>query len=212
MPNGVEYAHYARACDPREVIPADVACLPSPVIGYLGNLEARFDYDLIAACAAARPDWSWVLIGPVQPAYAARAEVLRRLPNVHLLGPRPASSAPGYLKGFDVGIIPFVASAQTRAIYPLKLNEYLAAGLPVVMTPFAPLDGFAGTCWIAEGQAAFGAAIAQALAARSSEHREARMALARENDWSARALAMGRILVPRLIAQNARMLSGGTPR
>lgn len=212
VPNGVDYAHYARACDPREAVAEDLARLPGPVIGYMGNLESRFDYALIHACAVARPGWTWVLVGPVQPDFAARVAELARLPNVHALGPRPASSAPGYLKGFDVGIIPFVRSAQTQAIYPLKLNEYLAAGLPVVMTPFAELGEFASSCWIAEGSTAFLGAIEAALSARSPEHREARMALARAQDWSARANEMGRILVPRLIAQNARLMSGGTPR
>ncbi|HEY9898610.1 MAG TPA: glycosyltransferase [Pantanalinema sp.] len=212
VPNGVDYAHYARAGDPREAVPEELARLPGPVIGYLGNLEARFDYDLIQACAEARPGWSWVLVGPVQGAYAARIEALSRLPNVHVLGPCPAHRAPGTLKVFDVGLIPFVSSVQTRAIYPLKLNEYLAAGLPVVMTPFAALDEVASSCRVAEGAPAYLAAIERSLGEHSREHREARMALARAHDWSERALEMGRILVPRLIAQNARMLSGGTPR
>lgn len=212
VPNGVDFAHYARALDPHTRVPDDLAALPRPVIGYLGNFESRIDFELLDQLAAARPDWSLALIGPSKGKYTQKLRTLERHPNVHVLGPRSVSEAPGYLKGFDVALIPFVLSDQTRAIYPLKINEYLAAGRPVVMTPFAPLPEFAAVSWIADGVYDTVSAIEEALGRRDPGSVSARMELARSNDWDARAQAMGRLLVERLIAQNAQMVSGGSSR
>jgi len=212
VPNGVDFAHYAKALDPHTMVPHDLASIPGPIVGYLGNFESRIDFELLEQLAAARPDWSLVLIGPSKGMYTQKLRALGRYPNVHVLGPRPASQAPGYLKGFDAALIPFVQSEQTRAIYPLKLNEYLAAGRPVVMTPFAPLPEFEALCWVADGVYDTVRALEQALEAHRPEQVHARMELAKRNDWDERARAMGRLLVDRLIAQNAQMVSGGTSR
>lgn len=212
VPNGVDFAHYARALDPHTMIPDDLAAIPGPIVGYLGNFESRIDFELLEQVAAARPEWSLVLIGPSKGMYTQKLRALERYPNVHVLGPKPASQAPAYLKGFDAALIPFVRSEQTRAIYPLKLNEYLAAGRPVVMTPFAPLAEFEALCWIADGVYDTVRALEEALGSQKPEQVHARMELARRNDWDERAQAMGRLLVDRLIAQNAQMVTGGTSR
>lgn len=212
VPNGVDFGHFAKALDPHTKVPDDLAAIPGPIVGYLGNFESRIDFELLEQLAAARPEWSLVLIGPSKGMYTQKLRHLGRNPNVHVLGPRPASQAPGYLKGFDAALIPFVQSEQTRAIYPLKLNEYLAAGRPVVMTPFAPLPEFASVCWTADGVYDTVHAIEEAMQARHPEAVHARLELAKRHDWDERAQAMGRILVDRLIAQNAQMVSGGTSR
>lgn len=207
LPNGVEHAHYARTDVP---VPPELAGLPRPVIGYLGNLEARFDYELVTRLARAHPGWSLVLVGPVQPEWRPAVQSLAALPNVHLLGPRAAAEAPGLLQGMDVAMIPFVATALTRAIYPLKLNEYLAAGRPVVLTPFAPLDDFAGTVEVAAGAEAFGQAIARALATDSPARRAARVELARRHDWSTRAAAYSELVLAGRAARCAAALEGAS--
>lgn len=212
VPNGVDFGHYAKALDPHTMVPDDLRAIPGPIVGYLGNFESRIDFELLEGIAAARPDWSLVLIGPSKGMYTQKLRALGRYPNVHVLGPRPASEAPGYLKGFDVGLIPFVQSDQTRAIYPLKLNEYLASGRPVVKTPFAPLPEFEAVTWTADGVYDTVRAIEEALVSHHPEEVHARLELARHHDWDERAQAMGRILVDRLIAQNAQMVSGGTSR
>lgn len=212
VPNGVDFDHYSQACNPATELPSDLSGIRGPLVGYLGNFESRVDFDLLEGIAAARPDWSLVLIGPSKGMYTERLRRLQTYANVHVLGSRSASLAPSYLKAFDVALIPFVHSAQTRAIYPLKLNEYLAAGRPVVMTPFAPLPEFEATCWVADGVYDFVTSIEQALAARTPEHVAARMEVARHNDWQHRAQAMGQLLVSRLIAQNAQLVTGGSKR
>jgi glycosyltransferase involved in cell wall biosynthesis len=126
--HGVDVAHFRKACEPETAIPDDIRSLRKPVIGFFGLIADWVDLDLIRFMALARPQWSFVLIGKVQTTLKA----VENLSNVHLLGQKPYSSLPGYAKAFDVGILPFVMNELTVATNPLKLREYLAAGLPVV--------------------------------------------------------------------------------
>jgi glycosyltransferase involved in cell wall biosynthesis len=164
-------------------------------------MEDRFDFDLVARVARARPGWTIVLAGPVAPAQRGQADQLAALPNVRFVGLLPREELPAFLKGVDVALIPFVHSRQTRAIYPLKLNEYLAAGKPVALTPFADLREFAGLVGLADGPEAFAKAIAEALAAKDDPAARARrVALARANSWGGRAAQMTDLLVHTLAA------------
>jgi glycosyltransferase involved in cell wall biosynthesis len=88
------------------------------------------DIGIIRYLAASRPDWSFLLIGEVETDTAG----LQGLPNVHLLGRRKYQSLPAYCKIFDVAVMPFIVNELTLAANPLKVREYLAAGLPVVAT------------------------------------------------------------------------------
>lgn len=188
VPNGVDFDLFNQAVHPATAVPPEIARLPRPIIGFAGNLEERFDIALWAWLAQARPNWSFVAIGPI--AESRQAEVAAiRAPNCHFLGLRPRASLPGYLKAFDVATIPFVYSEQTRHIYPLKVNEYLAAGKPVVMTDFAPLADLEGMAHAASDRHAFLAALDQALAPSVRESVE-RIKRAREHRWEARCQAM----------------------
>lgn len=63
-PSGVDIAHFAR--DPAAVPdPVGQAGLPRPRLGFYGVIDERMDLDLIAQMAQMRPDWSFVMIGPV---------------------------------------------------------------------------------------------------------------------------------------------------
>ena len=198
VPNGVDFERFASAQDLHLHPHPALLSIPEPRLGYLGNLESRLDFDLLTAIALRRPEWSLVLMGPVQEGFESALSQLKRLPNIHHLGPCPPHDAPRFLKGLDVALIPFVLSIQTQSVYPLKLNEYLAAGLPVVMTPFAPLPEFEAVCWQAQGAEAFERAIEDALEARGFEHVVRRQAIAERHDWSERAAEVGRILASKL--------------
>src|SRR5262249_13556278 len=130
-PHGVDHALFARALDDATELPEDLAALPRPIIGFYGTLQTWVDFDLLATIAARRPGWSFVLLGQ------ALTDVgkIARLPNVHLLGRRPHADLPAYCKGFDVGIIPYLIDERSEFVNPIKLREYLSAGLPVVSTP-----------------------------------------------------------------------------
>jgi glycosyltransferase involved in cell wall biosynthesis len=104
--------------------------LPRPLIGYVGGLHRFVDYGLLAEMARARPHWSWVFVGPVTSAIGDLGE----LANVHLLGQRPHGELAGYIRGFDVCIVPYLVNAATATVVPVKVGEYLAMGKPVVST------------------------------------------------------------------------------
>ena len=130
LPHGVDHALFATPT-PRAVdLPDD-----RPVAGYYGAIAPWLDQEAIAAAARALPDWIFVLVGPV----LTDVRVLRAVPNIRLLGPRPHHALPGYAQHWTAGLVPFRDTAQIRAANPLKLREYLAAGRPVVATDFPAL-------------------------------------------------------------------------
>jgi glycosyltransferase involved in cell wall biosynthesis len=129
--HGVDVAHFRNACLPATAAPENCPKLRHPVIGFFGLIADWVDLAIIRYLAASRPEWSFLLIGEIQTDVSA----LREMPNVHLLGRRSYQSLPAYCKMFDVAVLPFVVNELTLAANPLKVREYLAAGLPVVATP-----------------------------------------------------------------------------
>lgn len=134
VPNGAEPFDEI----PPTTIPARLAQLPRPIIGYAGNLRDRIDWDLLSAVAARRPDWSLVLAGSSHDNPSARN--LARFANVTLLGVIEYSELVSYLRAFDVGIVPHISNRLTETMNPLKVYNYFAAGLPIVSTEVANID------------------------------------------------------------------------
>jgi glycosyltransferase involved in cell wall biosynthesis len=132
--HGVEHAHFARALDGATEIPEDVRHLPRPIFGFHGLVAEWVDLEALRQIAAAWPEGSLVILGETNNADPDALARLRALPNVYLLGRRPYDALPGYCKAFDVALLPFVKNELTESASPLKLREYLAAGLPVVAT------------------------------------------------------------------------------
>jgi glycosyltransferase involved in cell wall biosynthesis len=106
-----------------------------PIVGFHGALAPWIDFDLLDAVARLRPALSFVFVGPVDPLVKEDAAGLSALPNVHLLPTQPSDRIAEFVRGFSVGILPFVLEEMTMAVTPLKMYEYLACGLPVVATP-----------------------------------------------------------------------------
>ena len=177
IPNGADYDHFAAAAP----VPPEYSRIPEPRVVYAGSLEPWFDVDVVAAAARARPQVSWVIIGPAR----IPMGTLAGLPNVHLLGPRPYAVLPGYIAHAQAGIIPFRPSEQIDAVNPIKLYEYLAAGIPVVATAWAELEHMRPPALLARGAAEFIDAIDQALATGDRGGDE-RRAFARQNSWAQR--------------------------
>ena len=166
FPSSIDTAHFA-AARTGLADPADQAGIPHPRIGFFGVVDERMDTGLVGALAAARPDWSFVMIGPVVKIDQAE---LPRLPNVHWLGGKRYAELPGYLAGWDAGFMPFARNESTRFISPTKTPEFLAAGLPVVSTPitdvvrdWGPKQGSAGLVELANEPVAFAAALQSVL-------------------------------------------------
>jgi glycosyltransferase involved in cell wall biosynthesis len=186
VPNVGDYEHFAAAADGAATA-AETGELEPPVLGFAGNLDPlKVDFALLGEVAAAHPEWSVVLVGPVQPGARDELRRLEALPNVVWLGPRPYEQLPSFVAAFDVGLIPYAANRYTESCFPLKLYEYLAAGKPVVASGLPELAGMGPDVALASDSSGFADAIVAALALRSDEDRRRRMALAARNTWETR--------------------------
>jgi glycosyltransferase involved in cell wall biosynthesis len=160
--HGVDFEHFRRALDPATVVPAEIADLPRPVIGYFGLMSDDWvDLGLIERVARQFASGSIVMLGKV----AMDVSSIARLPNVHLPGRKPYDTLPAYCKGFDVALIPFPVTEVTLNANPLKAREYLAAGLPVVSTAIPEVEALGGLCRIGADADAFVREVEAALAA-----------------------------------------------
>ena len=150
MPNAADVALFNRALDPALTVPSDLAAIPAPRLAVVGLHDSRLDVDALEALAKADPSWQIVLIGPVKPGQVDTGR-LRRTIRTSTCSERSLSrSYPGYLKGVAVALIPYRLNELTRNIFPLKLYEYLAAGLPVVAAALPELAPFAGVISLAD--------------------------------------------------------------
>lgn len=131
MPSSIDKAHFGKAREAGPE-PTDQVAIPFPRIGFFGVIDERFDTRLIREAAAQRPDWHFVLIGPV---VKIDANVLPRLPNIHYLGSKSYEALPAYIRSWQIAMLPFSINEATRFISPTKTPEYLAAGKPVISTP-----------------------------------------------------------------------------
>lgn len=131
FPSSIDAAHFRRARS-IETEPEDQKSIPHPRFGFCGVIDERMDIELLGAIADLRPEWQFVMIGPV---VKIASEDLPRRENIHYLGGKKYQDLPAYLAGWDVAMMPFAMNESTRFISPTKTPEYLAAGLPVVSTP-----------------------------------------------------------------------------
>jgi len=149
---GVDAKHFARARDPNLPLPADVLNLPHPIYGYIGVVDERIDYDLLAALADAS-NGSVVMVGPstkVDPV------TFPRRTNLHWLGGRDYADLPAYAKSFEVCLMPFALNQATEFINPTKALEYMATGKPIISTRVEDVVmQFSGVVVIAESQSDF---------------------------------------------------------
>ncbi|MDR3622499.1 MAG: glycosyltransferase [Paludisphaera borealis] len=182
-PHGVDVEHFARAQNEQLAIPADVADLPRPVVGFFGLIGLQIDLDLIDYLAEKRPSWTFLLIGRV----SVPAEQIPRRPNIHMVGKRPYQDLPAYGKRFDAAIIPYRPSQFALYANPLKLREYLAMGKPIVAVSTPEIDKFADVVKIAHSREEFLARLDEVLARPSSaDEARRRMDRVASLSWEAR--------------------------
>ena len=130
FPSSIDASHFGRA---RTAVadPEDQASIPHPRLGFFGVIDERFDTELLDQVAAKRPDWNFIMIGPV---VKIDPETLPKQKNIHYLGPKKYDELPEYLAGWDIALLLFARNESTRFISPTKTPEYLAAGKPVIST------------------------------------------------------------------------------
>jgi len=176
LPHGVDHALFATPCPRAPDLPDD----GRPVAGFYGSISEWIDIELLVACAQRLPHWHFVFIGTpvidIQP--------LQRLHNVRLLGPRAHAQLPGYVQHWNVSLLPFRDNAQIQACNPLKLREYLAAGRPIVSTPFPALQPYQAHVSTVSNAGEMVAALQAAADMPCSPDQQASVA---EHTWQARA-------------------------
>ncbi|GAA4443723.1 hypothetical protein GCM10023091_32770 [Ravibacter arvi] len=193
VPNAADIFHSGKATRPETAVSEALVGIPRPVIGYFGSIEHRFDFELVYKVASARPEWSFVLAGPV---FAEDLAGLDKLKNVHFTGRIPYAGMPAVIKGFDVAVIPFRKDEGSAAVFPLKLFEYLGAGKPVVATDFNPdlaeyTEDMVAYC---KDAASFEAAISREMETDSPERVAERTRLAAQHTWDRRVETISSLL------------------
>ncbi len=183
IPNGVDFARYSA---PQLPMP-DIAAIPRPRIGYAGVIKKQLDLALLVGLAHARPSYAFVLVGPVLNVEGKQHLVaqLRKLPNVHFLGSKTVDQLPAYVQHFDVCLMCYEVNDYTKYIFPLKLNEYLATGLPTVSSPLDAVICSGAEVTFASGPQEWLDAVDAGMreSARAAPLRDARRRFARLHEW-----------------------------
>lgn len=175
--------------------PQEIAHITNKIIGFTGNLDAvRVNYPLLKKIAETHTDKTLLLVGPIN--NTEYLEIgLDKLPNVIMTGSKNITELPQYLQYCDCVIIPFLCNKLTKSIYPLKINEYLAAGRSVVSSDFSEdILSFGEQIHIAHNDDEFVRLIDRAVLDNSPERVEARLALAAQNTWTARVEEFWKII------------------
>ena len=198
VPNGVDFDAYTAALsDPQ--LPPELARIPSPRIGYSGLIGDRLNLSMLYELALAKPQWSLVFMGEARLSQQANTWLaLLRLPNVHYLGEKPVEQVPHYLKGFQVGLMPYQQNRESEYISPLKLYDYLAAGVAAVSIEIPAIDDFRPYIHNADSPHDFAQAIEDALADAEPQRYEMRRAVAAQHTWEARVLQLSGVIQQQL--------------
>jgi teichuronic acid biosynthesis glycosyltransferase TuaH len=186
VPNAANFELFYRAVGEPDIHPK-VRNINGKVMGYLGNIERRTDFEMLLEVLNLLPDWQLVLAGPVERQYVP-VEIFNHK-RIHLIGPVPHAEAPSVVRRFDVAIIPFKCDEVSRGIYPLKLYEYMAAAKPVVSTNFNRdiLKELASVVHAADNEQQFADFVLLAYATDNQQKKEKRVAVASQNTWGQRA-------------------------
>jgi glycosyltransferase involved in cell wall biosynthesis len=187
--HGVDWEHFEQAAAQPQEIPDDLAHVSGPIIGFFGLIHDWIDQDLILAVAEAYPEATVVLIGKTR----VDTSRLQARANIILTGQKPYSDLPAYAATFSVGLVPFVINELTLAVNPIKLREYLSAGVPVVSTALPELAVFEERedVEVAKDATGFVRAIGEVLAKKESEaSRRERARLMQSESWLGRCKAM----------------------
>lgn len=185
--HGVDHAHFAAALTDDVNVPDDVAGIDGPVLGFFGLIHEWIDLDLVEYLASRHPEWTIVMIGKV----SVDASRFAKYPNVRFLGRKDYKDLPGYCKAFTVGLIPFAINELTLNVNPIKLREYLSAGLPAVSTALPEARGYPGDCFVAENYEQFARGVAQAIDDDTPEARRRRSNLMKAETWEAKVAELG---------------------
>jgi teichuronic acid biosynthesis glycosyltransferase TuaH len=163
------------------------------IVCYTGSIDHRFEAEIIEYCVKNAPEYEFIFVGPVR--HKPAAEALANYPNVTFRPPVPPDEIPLIMYNSHVGIIPYTRTHLNKNVYPLKINEYLAVGTPVVMTDFADLPEFNQLVSVASDSKSFYDKIREEVENDSAEKQMRRVEFASQNSWDSRAEAFADILL-----------------
>lgn len=187
LPNAADFSIFNSVVEGNYNKPNEIAFLNyEKIVTYTGHVDLRVDHELLLAIANYYPKYLILLIGPVSP-HDSKLPELQKTKNILFAGKKNLATLPSYLQYTDCTIIPFKKTKLTKSIYPLKINEYLAAGLPVVSTEFSEdIASFHNVAYIAKNQEEFIHAIDYCISNDSTHSQKERIKVAKENTWEKR--------------------------
>ena len=212
VPHGVNYQAYLDALHD-DVTPDSLRTIRAPRLGYVGLISDKVDLNMLKELARNHPEWSFVFVGEARVTSQVGAwQALLAMPNVHYLGQVEVSQVPYYVKGFDVGLVPYVLNRFAENAQPLKLFDYLAAGIPVASVDVPAVREYRQYIHLAPGPGDFAQAVRAALSDTTFERCQARRDLAAQHTWEVRAEQISNLLETHLLptGQKARAVCDHT--
>lgn len=195
FPPGIDFDKFNVALKDNKDIPSDLQKISGRIVGYIGTLGRVLDQELLCALADQCSDFTFVFIGPKY----TNIDALEAKSNIVFLGAKSHNQLPYYIKGFDVGIVPYICNEFTEGVYPSKLNEYLAMGIPAVSTNLREVreskEVYGEAAIIANNTKEFINAVKSLVFEKDDVLRkEKRIQIAKENSWESRFKGISEIL------------------
>jgi len=205
-PPGIDFNKFEVALDV-DKIPSDITDIVGPIVGYIGTLGRVLDQELLCTLADQCSDFTIVLIGPEY----ANIDALKAKSNIVFLGTKPHNQLPYYIKAFDVGIVPYLCNDFTEGVYPSKLNEYLAMGIPAVSTNLREVreskEVYGEVTTIADNTEEFVEAVKSLVVEKNGDSRKKqRIKVAKENSWESRFENLSKIIERELTSVEGQQL------
>jgi len=186
LPNAADVSLFKKSLDPTLPVPKEIDGVLKPIIIYTGHIDSRVDEELLKFIFQSHPDKCFLMVGPI----SLDPNLLKHLQSIGnsiFTGKKDIAELPAYLRYAHCAIIPFKRNVLTKSIYPLKINEYLAAGKPVVSTNFSEvIADFKEVIHIQNDYEQFSSEINIALKNDSKEKINQRIKFVENNTWEAR--------------------------
>lgn len=190
--NGVDFSTFSRSAKTAPNPPDAIK-----KVGYIGSLDHRFDLETVEYAVQQLPGYAFEFVGELM--NKSIEPCLSRYPNVKFLPPVKPNEVPELLRNCDVGLIPYTCTEYNKNVYPLKINEYLSVGVPVVLTSFADLPEFAEVVAFTHSKEEFCAAIKNEINSDSEAKVHNRIEFAGMNSWENRTELFGSIMQKLLV-------------
>lgn len=195
IPNAANIEIFKQCHNPSIEKPTEITHIKTKIIVYMGNICKRINYQLLTEVAKYFNNYTILLIGPIS-VNNSEIKTLMKFENVIFTGPKKPNELPQYLKFSDCAIIPFLCNELTADIYPLKINEYLASGLPVVSSSFSfDILSFNSMISIAENNIEFIKLIKKEIKLNSKHKKEERLEYVLDNNWENRTKTLESLIL-----------------